>query len=74
MIIDTIPVSHDVSPYVQLLDVEGALVIVGNLGNMAGYGTPAYYRLTVGRYCRNPGNAGFLRQARDSVYGAFRYP
>ncbi|WP_413729028.1 NAD(P)-dependent alcohol dehydrogenase [Sodalis sp. RH22] len=37
VIIDTIPVSHDVSPYVQLLDIEGALVIVGNLGDMAGF-------------------------------------
>lgn len=34
VIIDTIPVAHDVSPYVGLLDVEGALVIVGNLGMM----------------------------------------
>ncbi|AZV38251.1 NAD(P)-dependent alcohol dehydrogenase [Komagataeibacter xylinus] len=32
VIIDTVPVSHDVSPYVALLDVEGVLVIVGNLG------------------------------------------
>ncbi|TCL05829.1 NAD(P)-dependent alcohol dehydrogenase [Sodalis ligni] len=39
VIIDTVPVSHDVSPYVQLLDVEGALVIVGNLGDMAGFNT-----------------------------------
>lgn len=39
MIIDTIPTRHDVSPYVQLLDVEGALVIVGNLGNMEGFST-----------------------------------
>jgi len=39
VIIDTIPVSHDVSPYVGLLDIEGALVIVGNLGDMAGFNT-----------------------------------
>lgn len=37
MIIDTIPTRHDVSPYVQLLDVEGALVIVGALGNMEAF-------------------------------------
>lgn len=37
VIIDTIPVGHDVSPYVGLLDVEGVLVIVGNLGAMAGF-------------------------------------
>lgn len=39
VIIDTIPVKHDVSPYVPLLDIEGALVIVGNLGAMDGFGT-----------------------------------
>lgn len=37
VIIDTIPTRHDVSPYVQLLDVEGALVIVGALGNMEAF-------------------------------------
>jgi uncharacterized zinc-type alcohol dehydrogenase-like protein len=37
IIIDTIPVGHDVSPYVWLLDVEGVLVIVGNLGAMEGF-------------------------------------
>ncbi len=36
VIIDTIPVGHDISPYVGLLDVEGVLVIVGNLGAMDG--------------------------------------
>jgi uncharacterized zinc-type alcohol dehydrogenase-like protein len=37
VIIDTIPVSHDVSPYVGLLDIEGVLVIVGHLGAMEGF-------------------------------------
>jgi alcohol dehydrogenase (NADP+) len=37
VLIDTIPVAHDVTPYVSLLDVEGALVIVGNLGAMEGF-------------------------------------
>lgn len=37
VIIDTVPTRHDVSPYVQLLDVEGALVIVGALGNMEAF-------------------------------------
>lgn len=32
LIIDTVPVRHDISPYVQLLDVDGTLVIVGHLG------------------------------------------
>jgi uncharacterized zinc-type alcohol dehydrogenase-like protein len=37
VIIDTIPVRHDVSPYIGLLDVEGVLVIVGQLGDMDGF-------------------------------------
>lgn len=37
VIIDTIPVQHDVSPYVALLDIEGTLVIVGQLGAMDGF-------------------------------------
>jgi uncharacterized zinc-type alcohol dehydrogenase-like protein len=37
VIIETVPVAHDVTPYVGLLDVEGTLVIVGNLGAMEGF-------------------------------------
>ena len=32
LIIDTVPVRHDVSPYMPLLDVDGTLVIVGQIG------------------------------------------
>lgn len=32
LIIDTVPVRHDVSAYMPLLDVDGALVIVGQIG------------------------------------------
>lgn len=32
LIIDTIPVRHDLSPYVPLLDIDATLVIVGQLG------------------------------------------
>jgi uncharacterized zinc-type alcohol dehydrogenase-like protein len=32
LIIDTAPVKHDLNPYVPLLDVDGTLVIVGQLG------------------------------------------
>lgn len=32
LIIDTIPVEHDVAPYMPLLDVEGTLVLVGLVG------------------------------------------
>jgi alcohol dehydrogenase (NADP+) len=33
-IIDTIPVRHDVSPYMPPLDIDGTLVIVGHLGQI----------------------------------------
>jgi uncharacterized zinc-type alcohol dehydrogenase-like protein len=34
LIIDTVPVRHDLDPYLPLLDVDGTLVIVGQLGPM----------------------------------------
>jgi uncharacterized zinc-type alcohol dehydrogenase-like protein len=35
LIIDTVPVKHDVNPYMGLLDIDGTLVIVGQVGPMA---------------------------------------
>jgi uncharacterized zinc-type alcohol dehydrogenase-like protein len=35
LIIDTVPVKHDVNPYMALLDIDGTLVIVGQVGPMA---------------------------------------
>lgn len=32
LIIDTIPVKHDINPYVPLLDIDATLVLVGQLG------------------------------------------
>jgi len=32
LIIDTAPVEHDVTPYLNLLDIDGSLVIVGQIG------------------------------------------
>ena len=32
LLIDTIPVRHDLNPYIPLLDVDGTLVIVGHIG------------------------------------------
>jgi uncharacterized zinc-type alcohol dehydrogenase-like protein len=32
LIIDTVPVKHDVMPYMPLLDIDGTLVMVGQLG------------------------------------------
>ncbi|HEY2009013.1 MAG TPA: NAD(P)-dependent alcohol dehydrogenase [Rhizomicrobium sp.] len=34
LIIDTVPVRHDVMPYMPLLDIDGTLVIVGQIGPM----------------------------------------
>lgn len=34
-ILDTAPVKHDVTPYLPLLDVDGSLVIVGQIGPLA---------------------------------------
>ncbi len=34
LIIDTVPVRHDLNPYVPLLDVDATIVIVGQLGPM----------------------------------------
>jgi uncharacterized zinc-type alcohol dehydrogenase-like protein len=35
LIIDTIPVKHDINPYMQLLNYDGTLVIVGQIGPVA---------------------------------------
>jgi len=32
LIIDTVPVKHDLNPYLPLLDIDGTLVIVGQVG------------------------------------------
>ncbi len=32
LIIDTVPVEHDIAPYLPLLDVDGTLVLVGQIG------------------------------------------
>ncbi|WP_018983878.1 NAD(P)-dependent alcohol dehydrogenase [Salinimonas chungwhensis] len=34
VIIDTVPVKHDLNPYTPLLDIDGTLVIVGQIGPM----------------------------------------
>ena len=34
LILDTVPVKHDVNPYIPLLDIDGTLVLVGQIGPM----------------------------------------
>lgn len=35
LIVDTVPVKHDLNPYLPLLDIDGTLVIVGQVGPVA---------------------------------------
>jgi alcohol dehydrogenase (NADP+) len=35
LIIDTVPVKHDVNPYLPLLDIDGTLVLVGQIGPLS---------------------------------------
>jgi alcohol dehydrogenase (NADP+) len=46
LIIDTVPVKHDLNPYLPLLDVDGTLVIVGQIGPLA---EPLTTPLLIGR-------------------------
>ena len=46
LIIDTVPVKHDINPYVPLLDVDGTLVLVGQVGPLA---EPSTVPLLLGR-------------------------
>jgi uncharacterized zinc-type alcohol dehydrogenase-like protein len=46
LIIDTIPVRHDLNPYLPLLDVDGTIVLVGQVGPLA---EPSTVPLIVGR-------------------------
>ncbi len=46
LIIDTVPVKHDINPYMPLLDVDGTLVLVGQIGPLA---EPSTVPLVLGR-------------------------
>jgi uncharacterized zinc-type alcohol dehydrogenase-like protein len=46
LIIDTVPVKHDINPYLPLLDVDGTLVLVGQIGPLA---EPSTVPLLLGR-------------------------
>ncbi len=39
LIIDTVPVKHDLTPYIPLLKVDGTLTLVGQVGPMAEFNT-----------------------------------
>ncbi|MFG1378769.1 NAD(P)-dependent alcohol dehydrogenase [Xanthobacter autotrophicus] len=46
LIIDTVPVKHDINPYLPLLDVDSTLVLVGQIGPLA---EPSTVPLLLGR-------------------------
>jgi uncharacterized zinc-type alcohol dehydrogenase-like protein len=46
LIIDTVPVDHDINPYMPLLDIDGTLVLVGQIGPI---GQPVTTPLVFGR-------------------------
>ncbi len=69
-ILNTIPVSHEIDPYLQLLGRSGRMVIVGALTPMPGFVggefdllEPRGRRLGDRRHPRDAGDARFLRQA-----------
>ena len=77
LIIDTVPAKHDITPYMPLLDVDGTLVIVGQLGHArravhraAAAGAAPDRRLADRRHRRDPGDARLLRRARTSCPSA----
>ena len=46
LIIDTVPVKHDLNPYMPLLDIDGTLVLVGQIGLLS---EPSTLPLITGR-------------------------
>jgi uncharacterized zinc-type alcohol dehydrogenase-like protein len=64
VVIDTVPTKHDLTPYVPLLDVDGTLVIVGQLGPIAETNT---YPLVGGRRRIAGSPAGGLRQTQEML-------
>lgn len=61
-ILDTIPVAHDLSPYLSLLDVDGTLVIVGAIEIMPGFHS---FSLVGGRKRLSGSQIGGIRQTQE---------
>jgi uncharacterized zinc-type alcohol dehydrogenase-like protein len=62
VIIDTVPVKHDANPYLPLLDIDGTLVILGQLGPMPEINT---YPLVAGRRRIAGSPAGGLPETQE---------
>ncbi|ATN37195.1 hydroxyacid dehydrogenase (plasmid) [Rhizobium sp. ACO-34A] len=64
LIIDTVPVKHDLNPYMPLLDVDGTLVIVGQIGPVA---EPSTVPLVLGRRRIAGSPIGGIRQTQEML-------
>lgn len=64
LIIDTVPVRHDVTPYVPLLDVDGTICIVGQLGDMDMFGSVP---MIMGRRRISGSAIGGIRQTQEML-------
>lgn len=64
LIVDTVPVKHDLDPYLPLLDVDGTLVIVGQIGPMAEMSTVP---LLLGRRRVAGSPIGGIRQTQEML-------
>lgn len=62
LIIDTVPVKHDLNPYVPLLDVDGTLVLVGQIGPVA---EPTTVPLVLGRRRIAGSPIGGIRETQE---------
>lgn len=61
-ILDTIPVAHDLAPYLSLLDIDGTLVIVGAIEEMPALHS---YGLVGGRKRLSGSQIGGIRQTQE---------
>ena len=64
LIVDTVPVHHDLNPYMPLLDIDGTLVIVGQIGPLA---EPMTVPLVMGRRRVAGSPIGGIRETQEML-------
>jgi uncharacterized zinc-type alcohol dehydrogenase-like protein len=64
LIIDTVPVKHDLAPYLPLLDIDATLVIVGHVGMMEAMDT---IPLLLGRRRVSGSPIGGIRETQEML-------
>ncbi|WP_323846589.1 zinc-binding dehydrogenase [Microbulbifer magnicolonia] len=64
LIIDTIPVKHDLTPYLRLLDIGGALVMVGQVGAIDGLDSEP---MVLGRRCIVGSAIGGIAETQELI-------